>query len=102
MAATSRSALQAATHHLRDWRDNTTRPIDPQLLDLLWSLRRTLDTTAPIQVFCGYRSPQTNAMLRRHHHGAARHSLHMQAMAVDLRVPEPTAAQRCAARRDGA
>ena len=50
-------ALQAATHHLRDWRDNTTRPIDPQLLDLLWSLRRTLNTTAPIQVFCGYRSP---------------------------------------------
>ena len=80
-------ALLAATHHLRDWRDSTTRPIDPKLLDLLWSLRRTLHTTDPIQVFCGYRSPQTNAMLRRTHHGAARHSLHMQAMAVDLRVP---------------
>ena len=50
-------ALRAATHHLRDWRDNTTRPIDPKLLDLLWSLRRSLDTSDPIQVFCGYRSP---------------------------------------------
>lgn len=80
-------ALLAATHHLRDWRDNTTRPIDPKLLDLLWSLRRSLDTADPIQVFCGYRSPRTNAMLRRQHYGAARHSLHMQAMAVDLQVP---------------
>ena len=81
-------ALQAATHHLRDWRDNTARPIDPQLLDLLWSLRRTLNSTGPVQVFCGYRSPTTNAMLRRLHFGAARNSLHMQAMAVDLFVPD--------------
>ena len=29
----------AATHHLRDWRDNTQLPVDPKLLDLLWSLR---------------------------------------------------------------
>ena len=40
-------------------------------------------------------------MLRRTHHGAARHSLHMQAMAIDLQVPRPPAAQR-AQRRDGA
>jgi uncharacterized protein YcbK (DUF882 family) len=80
-------ALRAATHHLRDWRDDTTRPVDPKLLDLLWSLRRGLDTSDPIQVFCGYRSPQTNAMLRRKHRGAARHSLHMQAMAIDLQIP---------------
>ncbi|MFZ1427529.1 MAG: DUF882 domain-containing protein [Geminicoccaceae bacterium] len=80
-------ALRAATRHLRDWRDNTTHPIDPQLLDVLWSLRRSLNSTAPVQVFCGYRSPSTNAMLRRQHFGAARNSLHMQAMAVDLYIP---------------
>ena len=79
-------ALRTATHHLRDWRDNTERPVDPRLLDLLWSLGRRLETTAPIQVFCGYRSPRTNAMLRRTRHGAARHSLHMRAMAVDLQI----------------
>ena len=81
-----RSALDAATHHLRDWRDNTQLPVDPKLLDLLWSLRAALDTSEPIQVFCGYRSPETNAMLRRTRHGAARHSLHMRAMAIDLQV----------------
>ena len=37
-------------------------------------------------MFCGYRSPETNAMLRRTRHGAARHSLHMRAMAIDLQV----------------
>ena len=79
-------ALRAATHHLRDWRDNTHLPIDPTVLDLLWSLRAKLQTTTPIQVFCGYRSPETNAMLRRTHHGAARNSLHMRGMAVDLYV----------------
>ena len=82
------AALQAATHHLRDWRDNTARPIDPQLLDLLWSLRRTLGSKAPVQVFCGYRSPTTNAMLRRQHRGAAHNSLHMRAMAIDLFIPD--------------
>jgi uncharacterized protein YcbK (DUF882 family) len=80
------AALAAATHHLRDWRDQTQLPVDPKLLDLLWSLRSALETSAPIQVFCGYRSPETNAMLRRTRHGAARHSLHMRAMAIDLQV----------------
>lgn len=79
-------ALRAATHHLRDWRDNTELSVDPELLDLLWSLRRKLDVKQPLQVFCGYRSPETNAMLRRTHRGVATHSLHMRAMAIDLRV----------------
>ena len=82
----ARAPCEAATHHLRDWRDNTQLPVDPKLLDLLWSLRAALDTSDPIQVFCGYRSPETNAMLRRTRHGAARHSLHMRAMAIDLQV----------------
>ena len=46
-AATSRRPCDAATHHLRDWRDNTQLPVDPKLLDLLWSLRAALDTSGP-------------------------------------------------------
>ncbi len=83
-------ALQAATRHLRDWRDGTTRPVDPKLLDLLWSLRQKLDVGAPVEVFCGYRSPETNAMLRRRSRGVARNSLHMRGMAIDFRVPDRT------------
>ena len=85
-------ALQAATHHLRDWRDNTARPIDPQLLDLLWSLRADAGHHGADPGVLRLPLAQTNAMLRRTHFGAARNSLHMQAMAVDLFVPEPTAA----------
>lgn len=79
--------LRAVTHHFRDWRDDKARPVDPALLDLLWSLRQKLDTTAPIHVLCGYRSPETNRLLRRTQRGVARNSLHMKGMAVDLRVP---------------
>jgi uncharacterized protein YcbK (DUF882 family) len=79
-------ALRAATHHLRDWRDGTELPVDPPLLDLIWSLRRALETSAPIQIYSGYRSPETNAMLRRARRGVALHSLHMRAMAIDLHV----------------
>lgn len=81
-------ALRAATYLLRDWRLNLTRAVDPPLLDLLWGLRRRLGTTEPVQVLCGYRSPATNAMLRRENRGVARNSLHMRAMAIDLRVPD--------------
>jgi uncharacterized protein YcbK (DUF882 family) len=80
--------IKAITHHLRDWRVDQARPIDPELPDLLWALRQRLETKAPIQVVCGYRSPATNAMLRRRSYGVARNSLHMRGMAVDLRVPD--------------
>jgi uncharacterized protein YcbK (DUF882 family) len=80
-------ALRAVTHHLRDWRVNKVRPVDPALLDLLWALRRRLEAAAPIEVLSGYRTPETNALLRRTHDGVARNSLHMRGMAIDLRVP---------------
>ena len=72
---------------LRDFRTGEARQIDRRLLDLLWRLRTALDTTEPYEVISGYRSPKTNAMLRREGRGVSRVSLHMQAMAIDVRVP---------------
>lgn len=80
--------LRRASWLLRDWRAQRARAIDPELLDLLWGLRHRLDSTAPVQVICGYRTPQTNAMLRRRGRGVAQNSLHLKGMAVDLRVPD--------------
>jgi uncharacterized protein YcbK (DUF882 family) len=59
------------------------------LLDLLTGLRQRLETTQPINVISGFRSPATNAMLRAEHEhsGVASKSLHMQGMAVDIRIP---------------
>jgi hypothetical protein len=70
----------------------------------------TSSTTSPllsmmpveIDVICGYRTPWSNDFLRTRsaHTGVARHSLHMQAEAIDIRVPGiPTSAVRDAALR---
>jgi uncharacterized protein YcbK (DUF882 family) len=40
-----------------------------------------------IDVVCGYRSPASNELLRSQGHGVALHSLHIQAMAIDIRMP---------------
>jgi uncharacterized protein YcbK (DUF882 family) len=72
--------------------------LDHRLLDLLWRLRATLDTAAPYEVISGYRSPATNAMLARESRGVSRGSLHMRAMAIDVRLPDrPLTALRDAA-----
>ena len=49
----------------RDWRAQRARAVDPELLDTLWGSRQRLESSSPIQVICGYWTPQTNAMLRR-------------------------------------
>ena len=81
-------ALSAVNHILRDFRTGDIHPIAPQLLDLMSSLRWMLETRAPVSVISGYRSSVTNAMLRgeREHSGVAAKSLHMQGMAIDIRI----------------
>jgi len=80
-------ALREIDWVLRDFRTGEARRVDHRLLDLLWRLRVALDTTEPYEVISGYRSPATNAMLRRQIRAVSRVSLHMQAMAIDVRVP---------------
>ena len=79
--------LRAVDHILRDWRTGEVKHIDPGLLDLLFLLRLKLETTAPYHVIGGYRSPQTNEMLRRMGRGVAKKSMHLQGKAIDFRVP---------------
>ena len=55
-----------------------------------------------IEVICGYRTPWSNKFLRTRsaHTGVARHSLHLQAEAIDIRLPGiPTGTVRDAALR---
>ena len=81
-------AMSAVNHILRDYRTGDIRPIAPQLLDLVAGLRANLETREPVSVISGYRSPATNAMLRgeHEHSGVAAKSLHMQGMAMDIRI----------------
>jgi uncharacterized protein YcbK (DUF882 family) len=72
---------------LRDFRSGDVKPIDPQLLDLLYLVTRRLETSSPIHLISGYRSPATNAALHEHSSGVAVHSLHTKGMAADIRIP---------------
>ena len=83
-------ALQRINVLLRDFRANEVKPIDPGLLDLLHELHGTLGVDQPFHVISGYRSPQTNALLRTlggTDSGVASGSLHMVGKAIDIRVP---------------
>jgi len=72
---------------LRDYRTNQKFPIDPRLMDILFVLQHRLQNFEPFNVFSGYRSPATNAMLRETTNGVARGSLHMQGQAIDINLP---------------
>jgi uncharacterized protein YcbK (DUF882 family) len=72
---------------LRDFRNGEVHPIDPGVLDILADLRMLAQRDEPYAVFSGYRSPETNAALRRYSRGVAEHSLHMQGRAIDVRLP---------------
>jgi len=79
-------ALASVDHILRDFRTGEIHPIDLRLLNLLVRVQHALDTTEPFQIISGYRSPATNRTLASHGSGVARRSLHMQGMAIDVRV----------------
>jgi uncharacterized protein YcbK (DUF882 family) len=79
-------ALDAVNRLLRDFRTGDVHAIDPGLLDILFAVRRETGTTRYFEVISGYRSPATNAALRRQSEGVASGSLHMQGRAIDVRL----------------
>jgi uncharacterized protein YcbK (DUF882 family) len=81
------AALDKLNWFLRDWRRGEQIRMDPQLIDLVWEVQRETGSQQPIDVVCGYRSPETNAMLRRRSRGVARFSQHMLGHAMDFYVP---------------
>ncbi|MGN6749675.1 MAG: DUF882 domain-containing protein [Xanthobacteraceae bacterium] len=81
------AALEKLNWFLRDWRRGEQTRMDPHLIDLVWEVQREADGKEPIQVVCGYRAPQTNAMLRRRSGGVARFSQHMLGHALDFYIP---------------
>jgi uncharacterized protein YcbK (DUF882 family) len=80
-------ALKKINHLLRDWRRNEEIAQDPRLIDLVWEVQREVGAKQPIHVICGYRAPQTNAMLRRKSDGVAQFSQHMLGKAMDFYIP---------------
>lgn len=72
---------------LRDFRSNELFPIDPRVIDIIYSVHELSGHGEPYEVLSGYRCPKTNAGLRSHSEGVAKNSLHMTGQAIDLRMP---------------
>jgi uncharacterized protein YcbK (DUF882 family) len=81
-----KSGLSRLAMLLRDHRTGTTHVMDPILFDVVFQLTR-LAGQSNVEVVSGYRSPQTNRMLRRTMRGVALHSYHTKGQAIDLRIP---------------
>ncbi|MGR3662155.1 MAG: YcbK family protein [Paracoccaceae bacterium] len=98
-----KDAMKEITYFMRDWRTDQTKKIDTRTIDIMAASHRLLDVKEPYMMLSGYRSPQTNAMLRRRSRNVAKKSLHMQGQAADLRLKSrsvsqmATAAKACSA-----
>jgi len=81
-------ALDSLNHFLRDHRTGDVHQYDPRVFDLLADLTTSVDRAgAELQIICGYRTPKSNQFLRDTTSGVAKNSLHMQAEAIDIRLP---------------
>ncbi|HET9902221.1 MAG TPA: DUF882 domain-containing protein [Xanthobacteraceae bacterium] len=81
------AALEKLNRFLRDWRNDAQTKMDPRLFDVVWEVYQDVDGKQPIQIISAYRSPETNAMLRRRSRGVAKFSQHMLGKAMDFNIP---------------
>ncbi|MFQ6547870.1 YcbK family protein [Aestuariibius sp. 2305UL40-4] len=86
-------AVHEVNHFMRDWRTNTTIQIDLRTVDIMAAAHNLMDASEPYMLLSGYRSPQTNAMLRSRSSGVAKNSLHMKGQAADLRLDSRSVGQ---------
>ncbi len=81
-------SLSRLDEYLRDHRSGEVHHYDPRVFDLLYAISDRLGHAGgEIDVICGYRSQQSNEFLHTRGRGVAVHSLHMQALAIDFRMP---------------
>ncbi len=86
-------ALREISLFMRDWRTGTAVQIDSRTIDIMTASHRLLEVNEPYLLLSGYRSPQTNAMLRETSSGVASNSLHLRGQAADLRLDSRSVGQ---------
>jgi uncharacterized protein YcbK (DUF882 family) len=82
-----RKELEKINRFLRDWRRNEPTRMDPQLLDLVWSIYKQAGGRDYIHIVSAYRSLSTNNMLRKRSRGVAEKSQHTAGRAMDFFIP---------------
>lgn len=81
-----RDAVKEVSHFMRDWRNDVSMDMDTRTMDILAASHNLLDVKEPYMLLSGYRTPQTNAMLRSKSRNVARNSLHLKGKAADVRL----------------
>jgi uncharacterized protein YcbK (DUF882 family) len=73
---------------LRDHRTGEIKHYDPRVFDILSDVAAAVGHSgAEIEIICGYRTAWSNEFLRARSAGVAKNSQHMQAHAIDIRIP---------------
>jgi len=86
-------ALAEINYFMRDWREDAVTTIDPKNIDIVAAAHHLLETEEPYQLLSGYRTAKTNAYLRSKSRKVAKHSLHIEGKAADLRLSSRSVAQ---------
>ena len=84
------AAIEKLDYFLRDSRTQDEKAYDPREFDVLHSVMARLGRPeGVIDIVCGYRTPWSNNFLRTRSRntGVAKNSQHVQAKAIDIRVP---------------
>jgi uncharacterized protein YcbK (DUF882 family) len=90
-------AMTEISKFMRDFRTGQVMKIDNRTVDIIAATHALLDVTEPYNLLSGYRTPQTNAMLRESSSKVAVNSLHMRGQAADLRLSSRSVRQVVAA-----
>ncbi len=88
-----KDAVKEVNHFMRDWRTDQVKSMDLRTIDIMAASHNLLDVNEPYTLLSGYRSPQTNAMLRSRSRRVAKNSLHMKGQAADLRLSSRSVSQ---------
>jgi len=80
------AALEKLHHVMRDHRNGEAHDIDVGLYDQLYDLAVAARRDARYDIISGYRSPESNSKMAAASRGVAKHSLHMQGRAIDVRL----------------
>ncbi|WP_375690736.1 YcbK family protein [Pseudooceanicola sp. LIPI14-2-Ac024] len=88
-----RDAVEEVTYFMRDWRNNQIKGIDMRTMDIMCAAHNLMDCSEPYMLISGYRSPETNSMLRSRSSGVAKNSRHLVGQAADLRLTTRSVSQ---------
>lgn len=81
------------SYFMRDLRTGTMVDIDPRTIDIMAATHQLLDVSEPYLLLSGYRSPETNEILRSRNRGVARNSFHITGQAADVRLKSRSVGQ---------